>query len=71
MSDIVERLRDDAMAWINNEGDYSYIGNRLFAAALEIERLRATVRELDEAIRELQQAACDRAGVPMPSQRPK
>lgn len=36
----------------------------------EIERLRADLREANDAIRELQQEACDRAGVPMPSQRP-
>jgi len=35
----------------------------------EIERLRAGLLEANRVIYELQQAACDRAGVPMPSQR--
>lgn len=38
-------------------------------AADEIERLKVELREERVAILELQQEACDRAGVPMPSQR--
>lgn len=39
-------------------------------AADEIERLKVELREERVAVLELQQEACNRAGVPMPSQRP-
>jgi hypothetical protein len=43
---------------------------RLATELLKYKELGATIKELQQAIRELQQEACNRDGVPMPSERP-
>jgi hypothetical protein len=59
MSDIVERLRKRMVR--RELGDDPLV--KVFGdAADEIERLRADLKEANEVIRQLQQAACDREG---------
>jgi chromosome segregation ATPase len=70
----VERLRAKVAAYEKGRDISGYLGGKAIEDYEkqngELVRFRAELKEANEAIHELQQEACDRAGVPMPSQRP-